>query len=284
VEGALGDLGDLYVYESGLAALTPETNTGDMKERTGIELADLYIADVDEDSPEHRAGLRAGDRIVSVDDVEVSSWSMYAEMVQATPLRSHTLGYNRNNERMTASFKPRAQVIEDEYGRSPPRPVLGARNWSPRVPEQAVGRPSLFRYALPSALDETMDVIRFIVVGIMQIARGEISLSTIGGPITVYDVVVQERQKGHSYLLWAMAVISINLGLINLLPIPALDGGHLMFFLVEGVSRRPVPLRVRELASLLGLVVLAVFMGLALKNDVEKRWDIIAAQAKELVG
>jgi regulator of sigma E protease len=95
---------------------------------------------------------------------------------------------------------------------------------------------------------------------------------------------VQERQKGHSYLLWAMAVISIHLGLINLLPIPALDGGHLMFFLVEGVSRRPVPLRVRELASLLGLVVLVVFMGLALKNDVEKRWDIIAAQAKELVG
>ena len=81
-----------------------------------------------------------------------------------------------------------------------------------------------------------------------------------------------------------MAVISINLGLINLLPIPALDGGHLMFIGVEAVVRRPVPLRIREVASLFGLILLVVLMGLAVKNDVEKRWDVIAAQAKELIG
>jgi regulator of sigma E protease len=81
-----------------------------------------------------------------------------------------------------------------------------------------------------------------------------------------------------------MAVISINLGLINLLPIPALDGGHLVFIGIEAVSRRPVPLRVREVASLFGLIALVVLMGLAVKNDVEKRWDIIAAQAQELIG
>ena len=284
VENALGTLADLYVYESGLAALTPESSAGDLTERTGIEVADLYIANVEESSPEYRADIRPGDRLLSIDNVDVSSWAMYVEVMQSMPARAHTITWMRNDQRMTAAVQPRLETLADDYGQTPMRPMLGARNWTPRVPEKPVGRPSLFRYAFPSALDETVDVIRFIVVGIAQIARGELGLSTLGGPITVYDVIMQERQKGGSYLLWAMAIISINLGLINLLPIPALDGGHLVFLGIEAVVRRPVPLRVREVASLLGLCVLVVLMGLAVKNDVEKRWDIIAAQAKELVG
>jgi len=161
---------------------------------------------------------------------------------------------------------------------------LRSRSWRPTVPQATVGPPSLFRYALPVAIDETIDVIRFIVVGIVRIGQGRLSLSTIGGPITVYDVIGQEGAKGPSYFLWAMAVISINLGLINLLPIPVLDGGHLIFFGFEAVLRRPLPLRVREVASLLGLVLVLVLMGFALKNDVEKRWDIIVAQVGELFG
>jgi regulator of sigma E protease len=110
-----------------------------------------------------------------------------------------------------------------------------------------------------------------------------VSLSTLGGPITVYDVVGEESSKGVSYFVWAMAVISINLGLINLLPIPVLDGGHLVFFLFEAVLRRPLPLRVRELASLAGMVLLVALMAVAFKNDVERRWDVIQGQLKELV-
>jgi regulator of sigma E protease len=282
VANALGTLADIYVYESGLAALTPDSD-GEMHERTGMELADLYVADVDVRSPEHAAGLRRGDRITSVDDVALSGWSMYAEMMQATPPQAHTVGWLRGDTKMTARITLRVEELVDRYA-APRAPDLGARNWAPAVPERTVGRPSLFRYALPEALDETMDVIRFIAAGIEQIAKGNLSLSTIGGPITVYDVIVQERQKGPSYLLWAMAVISINLGLINLLPIPALDGGHLLFLGIEAVSRRPVPLRAREVASLFGLILLVVLMGLAVRNDVERRWDVIAAQAQELVG
>jgi regulator of sigma E protease len=284
VPRALGTLADLYVYESGLAALSPEPSGADLTERTGIELAELYIAHVSEESPEHRADMRPGDRLLSIDNVDVSSWSMYAEIMQSMPVRAHAVTWMRNDQRMSASVEARLETLVDDIGKKPIRPTLGARNWSPRVPEKPVGRPSLFRYAFPSAFDETYDVIRFIVVGIVQIARGELGLSTLGGPITVYDVIMQERQKGGSYLLWAMAIISINLGLINLLPIPALDGGHLVFLGIEALVRRPVPLRIREVASLLGLLVLVVLMGLAVKNDVEKRWDIIAAQAKELVG
>jgi regulator of sigma E protease len=79
-----------------------------------------------------------------------------------------------------------------------------------------------------------------------------------------------------------MAVISINLGLINLLPIPVLDGGHLLFFLFEAVLRRPLPLRVREIASLVGMLLLVGLMGIAFKNDLERRRDVIQGQVEEL--
>jgi len=78
--------------------------------------------------------------------------------------------------------------------------------------------------------------------------------------------------------------VSINLGLLNLLPIPVLDGGHLLFFLTEGVIRRPLPLRVREVASIVGMSFLFLLIGIAFKNDVERRWDVILAQIKELFG
>jgi regulator of sigma E protease len=122
------------------------------------------------------------------------------------------------------------------------------------------------------------------MVGIVRIMEGKVSLSTLGGPITIYDVVGEEGAKGVSYFVWAMAVISINLGLINLLPIPVLDGGHLLFFTFEALLRRPLPLRARELASLAGMVVLLGLMGIAFKNDVERRWDVIQGQLRELVG
>jgi regulator of sigma E protease len=79
-----------------------------------------------------------------------------------------------------------------------------------------------------------------------------------------------------------MALTSINLGIINLLPIPVLDGGHLLFLFFEAARRRPLPLRIREVASLVGMVMLVLLMLVAFKNDVERRWDVIVAQVRDL--
>ena len=107
---------------------------------------------------------------------------------------------------------------------------------------------------------------------------------SIDTPRGVATWVGEERAKGISYFVWAMAVISINLGLLNLLPIPVLDGGHLVFFGFEALLRRPLSLRVREVASLAGLVILVGLMAVAFKNDVERRWPVIQGQLKELFG
>lgn len=284
VPRALGGLAEFAIYESGVAALTPEAPHGDLVTRTGIEQADLYVANVPEGSAEWNADLRPGDRLIEVDGVEVTAWTTFSERLFAAPDRPHVLTWLRDGQRKSGTIELRREDWIDEYGQHRPRFFLRASNWSPMVAEPYVESSAGMRLAFESALDETYDVIRFIVVGILRIMEGKVSISTLGGPITVYDVVGEEGAKGVSYFVWAMAVISINLGLVNLLPIPVLDGGHLLFFSFEAVLRRPLPLRVREIASLAGLVVLMGLMGIAFKNDVERRWDVIQGQLKELVG
>lgn len=282
VEGALDTLADFMVYESGVAALTPETTTGTLLARTGLEHADLYLADVPEGSSEWKAGMRRGDRLVSIDGEEVFAWSVFHERVFAAPDNPHVVVWSRQGIRQSGDVHLRREIWHDEYNEERVRYVMRGTNWSPMVSEPPVDNVRSVRHAFRSAIDETYDVIRFILVGILRIAEGKVSLSTLGGPITVYDLVGEESAKGVSYFVWAMAVISINLGLINLLPIPVLDGGHLLFFLFEAIFRRPLPLRVREIASLVGMLLLVVLMGIAFKNDVERRWDVIAAQVREL--
>jgi regulator of sigma E protease len=282
VRRGMGGLADFAVYESGVAALTPEAGHGDVVAKTGIEPADLYVADVPEGSAEWKADLRPGDRIVEVDQVEVTAWSQMHERLMAKPDKPHLITWLRGGQRKSGTIELRREDYIDEYGEHRPRFYVRMSTWSPSVPSTYVDSPPRLGYALKSALAETYDVVRLIVVGGVRIAQGKISISTLGGPITVYDVVGEERKKGVSYFVWAMAVISINLGLINLLPIPVLDGGHLLFFVFEALLRRPLPLRVREIASLVGMVLLVALMGIAFKNDVERRWDVIQGQIKEL--
>ncbi len=283
VRRALGGLLDMAVYEAGVAALTPEAAHGDLTARTGLEPAEMYVAEVPEGSAEWKAELRPGDRIIEVDQVEVTAWSMMIERLMARPDKPHVLTFLRGGQRKSGVIELRREDYLDEYAQHRPRFFVRIANWSPSVPEPYVDNPSRVSFALRSAVEDTYDVIHLIVVGIVRIAEGKVSISTLGGPITVYDVVGEEGKKGVSYFVWAMAVISINLGLVNLLPIPVLDGGHLLFFLFEAVLRRPLPLRVRELASLAGMMILIALMGIAFKNDVERRWDVIQGQIKELV-
>jgi regulator of sigma E protease len=140
------------------------------------------------------------------------------------------------------------------------------------------------RYALSKAVSETIDVTRFILIGMRRLIQGRLSLDSLSGPITIYEVAGEEGRKGTDYFIWVMALISINLGLFNLLPIPVLDGGHLVFLAAEAVLRRPLPLRVREVAHIVGMTIVISLMAVAFKNDLEKRWDVLVGQVRELTG
>jgi regulator of sigma E protease len=285
IEDALGGLASMAVYEAGVVALTPDPTGSSLLERTGIELADLYAAIVPKDSYLHKAGLRPGDKILKLDDEPVPAWSTFLERVLAAPDRPHHYLALRDGRERSGTFQMRREDFTDEHGQSTfARYVLRVQNWIPLAPEDRVDHPSPIRYALEKAVQETVDVTRFTLVGIVRLIQGRISLKSLSGPITIYEVAGEEGRKGPDYFIWVMALISINLGLLNLLPIPVLDGGHLMFFALEGVMRKPLPLRVREIAHIVGMAILLGLMALAFKNDVERRWDVIVGQVRELIG
>ncbi len=286
VDGALGGLADLAVFEAGVVALTPDPSAVGLLGTVGVELADLYVAVVPEDSYLHKAGLRPGDRILKLDDDAVPAWSTFRERVLAAPDRPHRIEYMaaRDGRVRTGTFQMRREDFRDEHGQTFARYVLRVQHWIPLAPEDRVDHPAPIRYALSKAVEETIDVTKFILVGIVRLAQGRLSLDSLSGPITIYEVAGEEGRKGADYFIWVMALISINLGLLNLLPIPVLDGGHLMFFGIEAVLRRPVPLRLREVAHVFGMALLLGLMALAFKNDVEKRWDVIMGQVKQLGG
>jgi regulator of sigma E protease len=286
VAGALGGLADMAVLEAGVVAFTPDPSGEDSLTRWGFELADLYVASVPEDSYLYKAGLRPGDKVVRLDDDLLPAWSTFRERLLLQPDRPHRIEYisARDGRLKHGTFQMRREDFTDEHGQTFARYVLRVQNWTPLAPEQRVQHAAPIRYAFTKAVEETVDVTRFILVGLVRLVQGRLSLDSLSGPITIYEVAGEEGRKGTDYFIWVMALLSINLGLLNLLPIPVLDGGHLMFFSLEAAMRRPLPLRVREIAHIVGMAIVVGLMALAFKNDVEKRWDVIVGQVRELIG
>ena len=230
-----------------------------------------------EDSYLYQAGLRPGHKIVRLDSEPMPAWSTFRERILLAPDRPHRVEYLSPSERLVKSgtFRFSRGDFSNEGGQALARNVDRVRQWVPLAPDAMVEHPAPVRYAMQKATEETVGVSRFVLVGIMRILQGRVSLKSLSGPITIYEVAGEEGRKGADYFVWLMAFISINLGLLNLLPLPVLDGGHLMFFAIEGALRRPLPLRVREVAHIVGMAILLTLMALVFKNDVEKRWDVI---------
>lgn len=292
--GSDADLFHLAVMEPGVATLTPAVRLGnvaedadgrakDVLERTGLESAEMYVAFVPEGSSEWKAGLRAGDRITHLDGVPERLWLSMTKDLKNGASQMRELRWTRDGEPKRGFFQLRSEFWQDEYAQNHVTLVFRTTHWTPRS-NDLVPNPSPITYAVRSAFEETASVIRYLAVGFVRIVQGRVSLKSMGGTITLYEVAGQAGAKGTTYFVWAMAVISINLGLVNLLPIPVLDGGHLVFLALEAIKKRPVGLRAREVASLIGMSMLMVLMLIAFKNDVERRWEVILGQIRDLFG
>ncbi|HEY1957646.1 MAG TPA: RIP metalloprotease RseP [Polyangiaceae bacterium] len=276
---ATGGLCDLALLEPRVATLTPlpralvnkdDTSVdraADVLARTGIESSEMYAVFVPEGSSDWKAGLRAGDRVVALDGKPETSWQALRADVMQGESKKHTLQWTRDGEPMAGSF----------------RYEMRAAHWAPYAPEHLVPNDARFSYALRHGFEETGRAIRVVTTGMLRIFEGRVSFSeSVSGPVALYDIAGRAGAKGPTYFVSVMAVVSINLGLINLLPIPVLDGGQLAFFTIEAVRRRALARRTREIASLIGVTMLVVLMMIAFKNDVQRRWGDIVSEAKEL--
>ena len=214
--------------------------------------------------------LKAGDRVIAVDGTPVFQRASISEHLAKNPARPTTFLVQRGSEQVTLNIQPRLDT-DERTGKQVPRIGL-------RYRENIV-------VLHPTPWSQIGDDISstFRTLGALISPSSDIGPSKLSGPIGIARALHQQAQWDIRRALWFVILVNVNLAIFNLLPIPVLDGGHLLFFLFEAVLRRPLPLRVRELASLAGLMILLALMGIAFKNDVERRWDVIQGQIKELV-
>jgi len=275
LESALGGLVDLDVYEPHVATVTPEPGDASGLARAGLESAELYVSEVQAGSPEHRIGLRPGDRLVSLDGQPIRVWATFLEDLRVGRGRAHTLVWRRAGRELSARYALTHEQGTTEYGQRYDRYAVSMRNWIPSRADTPVPNPHRISYALREAFSNTGEVVELTVFSVVRLLQGRLTAKSLGGPLQIFSYAGEAARAGTLDYLKLMAFISINLGLINLLPIPLLDGGHLLFFAFETVMRKPVPRKIREYASIAGLSVLILLMIFAFANDLQRQWPSI---------
>jgi regulator of sigma E protease len=249
---------------SGLAALA-------------LESSDLYVWAVFPNSPAAKAGLKRGDRWVTFDGENVASWSFVANHLRAAEATPMQLSWRSDGELKTATVR---QVSEDafdelknkfevfEFGL---RPRFGGGELLAAGPmaEEIVVHTSP-KEALTKSVKQVPLAVQQVGSAIAKIFMREIPAEALGGPIMMFQVSAISAEQGVQKFLETMANVSINLGLVNLLPIPILDGFSLLSAAWEGIRRRPIHPKAREVANVIGFVMLAMMVVLVFKNDITK--------------
>jgi len=260
----------------GFADLVPDSQLDQTLKRssyTGIEHAEMFVARVDPGSPADSAGLKTGDLIVSLDDKPVAHWIDLDQRLQADPAVTFKVTWKRaaaggKTETLSAELTQVWRKELDEYDHTITRLVFGAHNDVDRGTGAMTPVEGRFGYAFGKALERTGDTIRTMVTGFFQILGGDKPSEALGGPLMMYRVAKVSSDQGWDTFWLMIALISINLGLINLLPIPMLDGGHLLVFGLEGVRRKPLSQKARVRIQQAGLALIVLITILASRNDV----------------
>lgn len=207
--------------------------------------------------PAEKAGLKVGDRIVKIDEAPVSSWYDLKGLIRSGKggEQSFTI---RHPDGSLVSLSMRAQVKDDEY-------LIGI---SPR--QQTIEKRYAPLPAIRAGWNRAYELIDLTYLFMGKLFTGHVSTDNIGGPISVVQIAGQAAQTDLASIFLVLAFLSIQLGILNLLPVPILDGGHLLFNLIEFIIRRPLSLRMREIAQQIGLGLLLLLMILAFYNDITR--------------
>ena len=215
--------------------------------------------------PAARAGIQPGDTIVSVDGRPVDQWYDVLEVLQGSAGRTVTLGVARDGRHRIVRVRPATEVVPGLDAK--PREVgrIGVA-----VAAELVSEPLSLGEAVAQGAEATVGAATQIVRTVRGLVSGRISRREVGGPILIGQLAGQTARLGLDPFLAFMALISINLAILNLLPIPVLDGGQFLFLLAEAVIRRPLPPNLRERLTAVGLVLILLLMGLAFSNDLRR--------------
>jgi regulator of sigma E protease len=227
------------------------------------------VAKVKPNTPAAAAGIEQGDRILSVAGIETPTFTDLLNVVSVRPNEKVIIAVERSGSVHQIQVTLTSDQIKDSYGRTFSRGLLGV------FPEAGELKPLPVFKAIPTAAEYTWRWVRTMVDGLAQIIRGRVSPKELGGPITIATVAGESISNGPLSFVSLVALLSINLGFINLLPVPVLDGGHLFFYAVEAIQRRPVSAKALDWAFRGGIAIILALMVFLTVNDLASLglWD-----------
>lgn len=232
---------------------------------SGLPILQPEVGEVQEGMPAHEAGICPGDRIVSIDANPVTRWEEMADLINQSSGRPLSIEVLRDDRTVLVKVTPKQLSSQNLFGEQIEKYVIGITA-SGAVTVQKL---NIFQSAA-YGVTQAWQIAELTVLAIGKIIAGTLSAKNLGGPIMIAQLAGQQAEAGIVNFIFFIALLSVNLGIINLLPIPVLDGGHLLFFLIEAVSRRPLNHKMREVAQQVGIFVLILLMIFVFYNDIAR--------------
>jgi regulator of sigma E protease len=232
---------------------------------SGLLILKPGIGDVNEGSPAYIAGLKKNDLVVSIDNVDISSWEDMANAIMASKGKMLAISVLRGDTVLTKNVTPEVKSFKNIFNEDVDRYVIGIT-----ASGEVFKKDLNFFQAVSESVIQTYQITALTIKGIVKLFQGTVSPKTLGGPIMIAQMAGQQAKEGAVNLIFFIALISINLAILNFLPIPVLDGGHLLFFFIEAIKGSPVSVKVREISQQAGIFVLILLMIYVFYNDIAR--------------
>ena len=242
----------------------------------GIASCNMCVTDVDPDSPAAAAGIMPGDRILTLDGASVNIFRSFVDKLTQKWEEPHEVTLQRGDEVISTKIQLVKMTITGEFQEEIPLIYAGFYHRLPAVSVEPVAKTVGDRLtsSMARSLEITVRASTLLAVSVVRMFQGRVSTKSLGGPIMIGHMASKAGQEGIDMFLRMLAIISINLGILNLLPIPLFDGGKLAILGVEAIKRGPISMRARQIIAYVGLALVALLLMLAFKNDLERMWNL----------
>ena len=232
---------------------------------SGTFILKPVVGTVEQDSPAAKAGMVKGDLIESIDGTPITSWEELAEIISGSNGKRLLVSIIREGAGLKLDIFPELKTAKNIFGEDIKRYAMGIASAGDFYTKKLNPFQALFE-----SIRQTYKITHLTVVSIVKLVQGTLSAKTLGGPIMIAEMAGQQAREGIANLAFFIALLSINLAVLNFLPIPVLDGGHLLFFFIEAVIGKPVNTKMREIAQQVGIFVLVVLMIYVFYNDITR--------------
>ncbi|MEW5965016.1 MAG: RIP metalloprotease RseP [Pseudomonadota bacterium] len=238
----------------------------------GVTRMEPRVAEVLPDTPAAKAGFQSGDLVLAIDGTRIDDFADLQRIVSSSPGRSLVFEVDRDGKRLALDVQPELREQDDRIAGKVKRPLIGIRGpaATAKVTHERVGPLA----AVGLGVERTWEIITSTLGYIRDVIRGQQPADQLGGPVRIADVAGKVAKQGIVDLVFLTAFLSVSIGLLNLFPVPVLDGGHLVFYAIEAIRGRPLSEGVQDVSFRIGLALILMLMVFSFRNDlgIIARW------------